>query len=112
MRAGPLRHRCTLMAEVDVERRGGGLETVWQELANGLVWAEVAIPTGRIVPVADQVEAVVSAEIRLRFRADVVAGVRIVQKVRGVTKTFRVEAALPDNDTSMLRLLCSSVTNP
>lgn len=106
MRAGPLKHRCTLMQSQQVKRPGGGLTESWVDI--GKLWAEVTIPTGRIQPVSDQLEAVVTAEIRVRYRADLVAGMRIVQG----SKTFKVEAPLPDNDQTMLRLLCSSVTNP
>lgn len=57
---------------------------------------------------ADRLEAVVTAEIKIRYRADVVAGVRLTSQIG----TYLVEAALPDRDPAMLRLLCSSVTNP
>lgn len=106
MRAGPLRHRCTLMHSQQVKRPGGGLTESWVDL--GKLWAEVTIPTGRIQAVSDQLEAVVTAEIRVRYRDDLVAGMRIVHG----TRTFKVEASLPDNEQTMLRLLCSSVTNP
>lgn len=106
MRAGPLRHRCTLMQSQQLKRPGGGFSESWVEL--GRLWAEITIPTGRIQTVADQLEAVVSAEIRVRYRTDIVAGMRIV---RG-QQTYLVEAPLPDNDQTMLRLLCSSVATP
>lgn len=106
MRAGRLRNFCTLMQAQQVKRPGGGLTESWIEL--GKLWAEITTPTGRTQPVADQIEAVVSAEIRVRYRADIVAGMRIGHG----SKTYKVEAPLPDNDQAMLRLLCSSVTNP
>ena len=106
MRAGPLRHHCTLMQSQQIKRPGGGFTESWVELRK--LWAEIAIPTGRIAVVADQLQAVVSAEIRVRYRSDVVAGMRIVSK----TQTYLIAAPLPDNDQTMLRLLCSSVTNP
>lgn len=106
MRAGPLKHRCSLMQSQQIKRPGGGSDESWVEL--GKLWAEVTIPTGRIATVADQLQAVVSAEIRVRYRADLVAGMRIVHG----GKTFKVEAPLPDNDQTMLRLLCSIVVNP
>lgn len=106
MRAGPMKHRCTLMHFQSVKRPGGGLTESWGEI--GKLWAEITIPTGRIAAVADQLQGLVSAEIRIRHRADVIAGMRLVHK----TKTYLIEAALPDNDQTMLRLLCSNVVNP
>jgi SPP1 family predicted phage head-tail adaptor len=101
-----MKHRCTLMYFQSVKRPGGGLTESWVEL--GKLWAEITIPTGRIAAVADQLQRLVSAEIRIRHRVDVIAGMRLVHK----TKTYLIEAALPDNDQTMLRLLCSNVVNP
>lgn len=106
MRSGSLRHRCVLLQVQPVARPGGGLTDTWVEF--GKLWAEITIPTGRISVVADQLQAVVSAEIRVRYRAGVIAGMRLMHK----TKTYLIEAALPDNDQTMLRLLCSNVVNP
>lgn len=110
MRAGPLRHRCALQKPVRVKNRTGGFDVTWTEI--GKLWAEITLPTGRIMPVAEQLTAVVSAEIRIRPRADAVAGNRIVHTVNGVTTTYLIEAPLPNNERDMLRLLCSSVPNP
>lgn len=106
MRAGPLNKRCTLMQSQQVKRPGGGFDETWVELSN--LWAEVSIPTGRLAPMADRLEARVTAEIKVRYRADIIAGLRLVHP----TGTYLIEAALPDRDPAMLRLLCSSVTNP
>jgi len=103
MRAGPLRHRLSLTAEQRTSDGMGGWQTGWVELRK--VWAEVTLPTGRVEAVAQQLTAVVSAEIRCRPAADLVAGRRLTG--RGVT--YRIEAVLPDNTNSMMRLLCSSV---
>lgn len=106
MRAGPLNKRCALMQSKKVKRPGGGFDESWIEI--GALWAEISIPTGRLAPMADRLEAMVTAEIKVRFRADIVAGMRLVHP----TGTYLIEAALPDRDPAMLRLLCSSVTNP
>lgn len=106
MRAGPLNKRCSLMQSKKVKRPGGGFDESWVEL--GKLWAEISIPTGRLAPMADRLEAMVTAEIKVRYRADIVAGVRLAHS----TGTYLVEAALSDRDPAMLRLLCSSVTNP
>ena len=94
------------MESQQIKRPGGGFTESWVEL--GKLWAEITIPTGRIATVADQLQAVVSAEIRIRYRNDVVAGMRLEHEA----KAYLIEASLPDNDQTMLRLLCSSVINP
>ena len=106
MRAGPRRHRCTLLKPVKVKNRSGGFDTTWENA--GKVWAEIAMPTGRLAPVAEQIQRVITAEIRVRPRSDLKAGYRLEEK--GVT--YLIEAALTDNTLSMLRLLCSNVPNP
>lgn len=106
MRAGPMRHRCTLYKPVLIKNKSGGFDTTWTDA--GKVWAEIAIPTGRLAPVAEQIKRVITAEIRVRQRSDLKAGCRLEEK--GVT--YLIEAALPDNHLSMLRLLCSNVTTP
>lgn len=108
MKAGPMRHRCRLFEPHREQNRSGGATVTWVEV--GELWAEVTTPTGRVAPVAEQLQAVISAEIRVRPRSDIVAGWRLTEKRTGMT--YKVEAALPNNERDMLRLLCSSVPNP
>ncbi|UTL92466.1 phage head closure protein [Pseudomonas fluorescens] len=108
MRAGRLRHRCILARLVREQNKSGGFTETW--LPVGEIWAEVTLPTGRVTPVAEQLQATVTAEIRIRPRKDTAAGWRITEKRTGVT--YKVEAALLNNERDMLRLLCSSVPNP
>ncbi|WP_219061422.1 head-tail adaptor protein [Pseudomonas sp. UMAB-08] len=103
MRAGPLRHRCSVQQQARIPDGMGGYKQGWAELRK--VWAEITVPTGRTSVVAQQITALVTAEIRVRPATDLVAGLRIVD---GTTRYF-IEAALPDNAHSMLRLLCSLV---
>ncbi|MFU2330321.1 head-tail adaptor protein [Pseudomonas sp. NFX98] len=110
MRAGPMKHRCVLQAQVRVPNGSGGFDVTWSEI--GKLWAEITLPTGRITPVAEQLSAMVTAEVRVRPRRDAVAGTRLVEVVDGIATTYLIEAALLDNDRTMLRLLCSSVPNP
>lgn len=103
MRAGALRHQCAIQVfQSSPDGYGGSTET-WVELRK--VWAEITMPTGRTAVVAQQVTALVTAEIRVRPAADLVVGVRLVH---GLDR-YLVEAALPNNENSMLRLLCSLV---
>lgn len=110
MRAGPMRHRCAIHKQVHTPNGSGGFTVVWAEV--GELWAEITLPTGRIAPVAEQLKVAVTAEIRVRPRADAVAGNRIVHTAKGITTTYLIGAALIDNEHSMLRLLCSNVPNP
>jgi SPP1 family predicted phage head-tail adaptor len=103
-----MRHRCRIHKPHREQNRSGGATETWVEV--GEVWAEVTTPTGRVSPVAEQLQAVISAEIRIRPRSDIVAGWRLTEKRTGMT--YKVEAALPNNEREMLRLLCSSVPNP
>lgn len=108
MKAGPMRHRCQIYKPHREQNRSGGATETWVEV--GEVWAEVTTPTGRVSPVAEQLQAVISAEIRIRPHSDIVAGWRLIEKRTGMT--YRVEAPLLNNERDMLRLLCSSVPNP
>lgn len=106
MRAGPLRHQCSVQKQTRIPDGMGGYEERWTEIRS--IWAEITIPSGRTSVVAQQVESLITVEIRVRPAADVLPGVRLVNL--GVT--YLIEAALPDNERSMLRLLCSNVANP
>lgn len=110
MRAGPMRHRCTMFKPVLTKTNSGGFDTTWVEI--GKLWAEITVPTGRIAPVAEKLAALITAEIRIRPRADVVAGNRLVETVKGITTTYLIGAVLIDNENTMLRLPCSNVPNP
>lgn len=106
MKAGPLRHLCSVQKAARVPDGLGGYIQGWAEMRK--VWTEITMPTGRTSVVAQQVTAVVTAEIRCRPAPDLVAGLRLVHG----TATYKVEASLLDNDRTMLRLLCSNVPNP
>lgn len=106
MRAGPLRHRCSLQQQQRTSDGMGGYAQQWVELRK--VWTEISIPTGRVSTVAQQLTATVTAEMLARPAADLVAGRRLLYG--GIT--YQIEAVLPDNKRSMLRLLCSSIAKP
>ncbi|WP_136476995.1 phage head closure protein [Pseudomonas sp. DG56-2] len=108
MRAGPLRHRCQVTYPKQVRNSSGGADETWLAASPPELWAEIRLPSGRVSPVAEQLEAVVTAEILTRPREDVCVGWRLTR--RGAT--YKVEAVLTDNYGTMMRLLCSSVPNP
>lgn len=106
MRAGGLRHHLMRQAVARSPNGSGGFVEGWEDV--GKLWAEITLPTGRTAPVAESISAVVTAEIRIRTKTDVLAGQRLV----GKAVTYLIEAVLQDNDLSMTRLLCSNVPNP
>lgn len=95
---------------IRAKNSSGGFDVAWSEV--GKLWADITLPTGRIAPVAEQLKALISAEIRVRPRVDAMAGNRLVHIASGITSTYLIEAALIDNERTMLRLLCSNVPNP
>jgi SPP1 family predicted phage head-tail adaptor len=109
MRGGPLRHKCALQRSVLLPEPGGGKAEQWAVLRDS-VWVEIGLPTGRLQPIADQLQAVVTAEIKARYSRIFAAGMRLLHKSTG--DTYLIEAVLPSNERDMLRLLCSSVVNP
>ncbi|WP_460155953.1 head-tail adaptor protein [Pseudomonas sp. S2_H10] len=106
MRSGPARHRFRVQESVNAPNGSGGFVVTWRDI--GGVWAEVTLPSGRVEPVAERLDAKVTAELRARPRPSLIAGRRLSRS----TVTYLIEAALPDNKSSMLRLLCSNVVNP
>lgn len=108
MRAGPLRHLFKVTFRHEERTKSGGAVVTWLPAARPEMWGEVRTPSGRVTPVAEKLSAVVTAEIIGRPRTDIVAGARLTR--RGIT--YQVEAVLPDNENTLMRLLCSSVPNP
>ena len=108
MRAGPLRQRLEVTHRHEERNKSGGATVTWLPAARPEMWGEVRTPTGRVTAVAEKLSAVVTAEIIARPRLDIVSGTRLTR--RGVT--YQVEAVLPDNENTLMRLLCSSVPNP
>ena len=106
MRAGPLRHRCTLQAQQQTPDGMGGYQQHWADQRK--VWAQISLPSGRLASVSQQLTATVTAELTCRPAADLLPGRRLVY---GGT-VYTIEAALPDNTRSLLRLLCSSQPHP
>lgn len=103
MRAGRLRHECSVMSYQQTSDGMGGGESDWIELRK--LRAEITMPTGRTAVVAQQIEAQISAEIRCRPSPGLIAGLRLVHG----SIVYLIEASLLDNDRTMLRLLCSVV---
>lgn len=106
MRAGPLRHRCSLQSQQRTEDGAGGYIEGWQEYAN--VWGEINSISGRTAQIAQQLDGEITAEINVRYREDVKRGDRLVHQ----STTYEIKAPLPDNRTRLLKLLCTTIENP
>lgn len=106
MKAGRLRHRCALKSLERLPDGMGGHTEDWAHIR--YIWGEITLPTGRTEPVAQQLQATVTAEIITRPALDLAVGCRLVSRAM----TYKIEAVLPDNKNTLLRLLCSSVPNP
>ena len=104
MRAGPLRHLCTLRALTETKDELNQPVKGWADI--GKVWAEIKTPSGRMYDGASQMQAQISAEINIRYRRDVVAGQHLVHD--GIT--YEIIAPLPTNQRDMLKLMCKTVT--
>ena len=104
MRAGPLRHLCTLRALTETKDELNQPVKGWADI--GKVWAEIKTPSGRMYDAASQMQAQISAEINIRYRRDVVAGQHLV--CDGIT--YEVIAPLPTNQRDMLKLMCKTVS--
>jgi len=79
-RLGALRHRVTIEAPTRTADEGGGAVIAWQAVAS--VWAEIQPKSGREVFESDQLGGRVTHDVRLRFRDDVTAKMRILNAGR------------------------------
>jgi SPP1 family predicted phage head-tail adaptor len=86
--AGNLRHLVTLEIPSATPDGAGGQSMVWQTLVQ--VWAEITPLAAEEITSADQVEARATHRIRIRWRSDVTAAMRVrlgarLFAIRGVT---------------------------
>lgn len=95
---GRLKHRVTLQRfEID---DGPYREEIW--LDKGKVWAEMSSISGDELIASGAELSSVTYKIIVRFRKDITAKNRI--KYDG--KIFNIKAVLPNNNRTMLTLLC------
>jgi SPP1 family predicted phage head-tail adaptor len=102
MDAGQLRDRVTIEQRGTTRDAAGQKVAGWAALAT--VWANVRHQSGAEVIRADAEVSVVRASIRLRFREDVTAGMRVV---KGST-VYDVKAVLPDSRREFVDLVCET----
>ena len=90
MRAGTLNVRVTVRQQSTTQDALGQPLTTWSDLAT--MWANVRQSSGVEAIKADAVSTNVRASIRVRYRTDLTAAMRVVA---GLT-TYNIVAVLPD----------------
>ncbi|WP_268906931.1 phage head closure protein [Burkholderia sp. USMB20] len=94
LRAGSLNRRVMIEARNDKPDVYGDPGKSWVPVGSGDVWASIKVLSGIASVKADAEISEIRASIRLRFRADLRAGMRVTE--RGTGATFDVKAVLPD----------------
>ena len=90
MQAGRLNRRCTLQAPVTTQDELGQPIPGWTDVAT--VWADIRMKSGLESIKAGAPVSVVQASIRVRYRAGITAGMRVVHNLQA----FNIVAVLPD----------------
>lgn len=104
MRAGELRNRVTIQQATETQSDSGAVGQTWANVAT--VWASYKELSGREWFAAQQVNAEVSGEFGIRYRAGIVPKMRILFG----TRVFNIEAVMdPASRRRELQLLVSEV---
>lgn len=90
MQAGRLNRRCTLQAPGTTQDELGQPIPGWTDVAT--VWADIRMKSGLEAIKAGASVSVVQASIRVRYRAGITAGMRIVHNLQA----YNITAVLPD----------------
>jgi SPP1 family predicted phage head-tail adaptor len=98
-----LRDRILIERESSAPGPTGAPVKAWQPLCRP--WAEVKGVSGRAFLAAGAEQSEVTFEIRMRYRADITAGLRVTH--HGIT--LEIVAPLPDERRQWLRLMCKTV---
>lgn len=107
MRAGSLNRKVAIQKnDAALDAYGEPLPATWTDVAS--VWADVKILSGLQTIKAGVDVSVVKASIRIRFREDITADMRVVYG----DMIFDIKAVLPDlNNREFLDLVCESGAN-
>lgn len=106
MQAGSLKDRITIQRHTQERGAFGAPKpgaTAWVEFAK--VWADVKHPSGLGAIKADAEVSIVRASIRIRCRAGIEAGMRVLFGVA----VYDIEAVLPGRTREYLDLACKKV---
>lgn len=90
MQAGRLNRRCTLQAPGTTQDELGQPIPGWTDVAT--VWADIRMKSGLESIKAGAPVSVVQASIRVRYRAGITAGMRIVHNL----VAYQITAVMPD----------------
>ena len=88
--AGRLNRSCTLQAPGTTQDGLGQPIPGWTDVAT--VWADIRMKSGLEAIKAGAPVSVVQASVRIRYRADVTAGMRLVHNLQA----YNITAVLPD----------------
>jgi SPP1 family predicted phage head-tail adaptor len=106
MRAGALNRRVRIEKRQAAQDESGGPADAWVELAT--VWASILFLNGREFATSGSEASAASASIRVRWRTDVDATMRVIHGGR----IFNVQAVLPDEAChEHVDLACSTGLN-
>lgn len=104
MQAGRLNRRCVLQTPGTATDEIGQPIPGWTDVAT--VWADIRMRSGMESIKAGAPVSVVAASIRIRYRSDVNAGMRVVHNL----VAYEIKAKLPDvSGREFLDLVCEVV---
>lgn len=104
MQAGRLNRRCVLQAPGTAQDELGQPVPGWTDVAT--VWGDIRMKSGLESIKAGAPVSVVAASIRIRYRSDVNAGMRVVHNLAA----YEIKAKLPDvSGREFLDLVCEVV---
>lgn len=90
MRAGRLNQRITIQSRSATRDALGQPVETWSDVAS--LWADIRFPSGMEVVKGGAEVSIVKASIRIRYRTDIDAGMRVEHG----SNTYDVKAVLPD----------------
>lgn len=104
MQAGRLNRRCTLQAPGTTTDELGQPIPGWTDVAT--LWADIRMKSGLESIKAGAPVSVVAASVRIRYRAGVNAGMRVVHNLQA----YDIKAVMPDvSGREFLDLICEVV---
>ena len=106
MNIGKLRHRITLLKQVNEVNDYGASVQTWRMVAT--VWAEVRPLSGREYFSAQQVQSEVTTQIWLRY----IDGIKPSMKVKFANREFEILSVLNTQERDVsLQLMCKETVN-
>lgn len=106
MNIGKLRHRITLLKQVNEVNDYGASVKTWRTVAT--VWAEVRPLSGREYFSAQQVQSEVTTQIWLRY----IDGIKPSMKVKFANREFEILSVLNTQERDVsLQLMCKETVN-